>query len=263
METVDETPTELFDFDVNALKIQDDDVERLKRGGSSPSSGSVNEKVHDSDGGDSGDSNGSGGGSGDGTDDDATGATTRNHILDISDTISQIIEPLPSDVRATLDELMPTELVECTYMQVKFLHPATPNLYEKQPQYVDDAGWDLFFPEDITIAARETKRIHLGVAVACYSDSEYFTGSACMMIPRSSIVNTPLRMANSIGLIDAGYRGELIAVVDNCSDEPYEVKCGTRLFQLVGRSLLPFQWTAVEQLPDTERGNDGFGSTGT
>ena len=83
-----------------------------------------------------------------------------------------------------------------------------------------------------------------------------------MMIPRSSIVNTPLRMANSIGLIDAGYRGELIAVVDNCSDEPYEVKCGSRLFQLVGRSLLPFQWTAVEQLPDTERGNDGFGSTG-
>ena len=81
-------------------------------------------------------------------------------------------------------------------------------------------------------------------------------------MPRSSIAKTPLRMANSVGLIDCDYRGELIAAVDNRGDAPFEVKRGTRLFQLVGRHMLPFRWRFVEELSRTERGAGAFGSTG-
>jgi dUTP pyrophosphatase len=71
-------------------------------------------------------------------------------------------------------------------------------------------------------------------------------------------------MSNSIGLIDAGYRGELIAVVDNISDDNYLIKEGTRLFQIVNPSLTSFSRIEImDNLTETERGTGGFGSTGS
>jgi len=83
------------------------------------------------------------------------------------------------------------------------------------------------------------------------------------LYPRSSISKTPLRLANSIGIIDSGYRGNIMAAVDNISDEPYQVQKGQRLFQICGRYLEPIELQLVEELSDTERGNGGFGSTGS
>ena len=82
------------------------------------------------------------------------------------------------------------------------------------------------------------------------------------LAPRSSISKTPLRMSNSMGIIDAGYRGELIAVCDNISDQPYVIEKGVRLFQILNTDLVSFKEVIIsENLSDTSRGSGGFGST--
>ncbi len=120
-----------------------------------------------------------------------------------------------------------------------------------------DAGFDLYVISEVNFGPRETKPIHLGVACETENNAPYF------LIPRSSISNTPLRMSNSIGLIDGGYRGELTAFCDNISDDPYTVNVGQRLFQLVAMDGSPIKFTLVENLSDTSRGGGGFGSTGS
>jgi len=81
-------------------------------------------------------------------------------------------------------------------------------------------------------------------------------------MPRSSISKTPLRLSNSIGLIDPGYRGEIIAVVDNIKSKPSTVKPKQRRFQLDAMNGSPIHFSLVDQLSDTSRGTGGFGSTG-
>ena len=78
---------------------------------------------------------------------------------------------------------------------------------------------------------------------------------------RSSIVKTPLRLANSVGIIDAGYRGNIMAYVDNIKTEDYIVERGTRLFQICSGDLSPLTFEMVNQLSETTRGIGGFGST--
>ena len=62
---------------------------------------------------------------------------------------------------------------------------------------------------------------------------------AYYLFPRSSISKTPLRLANSIGLIDGGYRGELVGMVDNIYDKDFHIKRGERYFQLVAVDSSP------------------------
>jgi dUTP pyrophosphatase len=69
-------------------------------------------------------------------------------------------------------------------------------------------------------------------------------------------------MSNSIGLIDGGYRGEIIGMVDNIKTEDYRVSAGDRLFQLVAMDGSAITFELVDELSDTTRGTGGFGSTG-
>jgi dUTP pyrophosphatase len=69
-------------------------------------------------------------------------------------------------------------------------------------------------------------------------------------------------MANSIGLIDGGYRGEIMAVCDNIKEIEFSIKKGDRLFQLVSWDMSPINFEIVDSLSSTERGCGGFGSTG-
>lgn len=127
-----------------------------------------------------------------------------------------------------------------------------------------DSGLDLFVPQETVVKARETKAIDLDIsseAYTCVSETDKNPASF-WVLPRSSIVKTPLRMANSIGLIDAGYRGVLKIVLDNISDDDYVIKKGDRLVQAVHPSLLLIQLNLVDKLTDTQRGVDGWGSTG-
>ncbi|MBL6964583.1 MAG: dUTP diphosphatase, partial [Bacteroidetes bacterium] len=97
---------------------------------------------------------------------------------------------------------------------------------------------------------------HLQIACENTENNPY------LLMPRSSIAKTPLRLSNSIGLIDGGYRGEIMAAVDNIKNEDYTVEPGQRLFQLVAMDGSPIHFELVDELSHTTRGSGGFGSTG-
>jgi len=122
--------------------------------------------------------------------------------------------------------------------------------------YASDSGFDLYVPADITVQPGETATIDHAVICEPKFAGGYY------LYPRSSISKTPLRLANSVGIIDNGYRGSIMAKVDNRSAEPFTIKRGERLFQLCHPSLLPLTVRIVESASkNTERGAGGFGST--
>lgn len=123
-----------------------------------------------------------------------------------------------------------------------------------------DSGIDLFCPEDVDIYPGETKMIDF--KVKCTMNlGDISTGF--LLIPRSSISKTTLRLANSVGVIDVGYRGNIKGVFDNISkDKIYKVKKGDRLVQICSAHLFPLEVKLVDSLSETIRGEGGFGSTG-
>lgn len=140
---------------------------------------------------------------------------------------------------------------------IKPLNETAGEFYRNHGHFHDgDAGLDLYVLEDIHFESGETKALKLGIS--CEPED----GKAYYLFPRSSISKTPLRMANSIGLIDGGYRGEIIAMCDNIKSEVYTAEKGQRLFQLVATDSSPIHFELVEELEMTTRGTGGFGSTG-
>ena len=119
-----------------------------------------------------------------------------------------------------------------------------------------DAGLDVFIVSQQTISAGDTALLHLQIASEPDNEQPY------LLMPRSSIAKTPLRLCNSIGLIDGGYRGEIMAVVDNVKSEDYTVEPNQRLFQIVAMNGSPIHFEIVDELSETTRGKGGFGSTG-
>ena len=130
-------------------------------------------------------------------------------------------------------------------------------MYENHGHFHDgDAGLDLFVINEQTIRAGESTLIHLQISCENTENKPY------LIMPRSSIAKTPLRLSNSIGLIDGGYRGEIMAAVDNIKTEDYTVEPGQRLFQLVAMDGASIHFELVDELSETTRGSGGFGSTG-
>ena len=82
--------------------------------------------------------------------------------------------------------------------------------------------------------------------------------------PRSSISKTPLMLANSVGIIDSGYRGEIIGAFRNLSSSNYTIEKHSRLLQICAPDLRPIHVELVDEpfFNTTERGSGGFGSTG-
>ena len=156
-------------------------------------------------------------------------------------------------------------------MYVLYLVPTTPDVkvvyeavvaaYLSKPLGERDAGVDLVSPATVATAGTVAK-ISQQCSAALY-DTTKATFRAYWMLPRSSLSKTPLRLANSVGLIDAGYRGPLLAAVDVRADTV--VEANTRLFQIAAPDLLPFEEIKiVSDIPGgpTLRGEGGFGSTG-
>ena len=140
---------------------------------------------------------------------------------------------------------------------IKTLNKVANKMYRSHGHFHNgDAGLDLYILEKTIISAGETKLIKLGI---CCEPTD---GKAYYLFPRSSISKTPLRMSNSIGLIDAGYRGEIMASCDNIKDFNFTIEQGQRLFQLVAVDSSPISYQVVEELSETTRGTGGFGSTG-
>lgn len=120
-----------------------------------------------------------------------------------------------------------------------------------------DAGFDLKAREDVSIFPQDTEFIPMGVCI------EIPVGFVGLLFPRSSISKTPLRMANSVGVIDSGFAGEIQVPLYNTSDvEIRDIDKYERIAQLVIVPLADVSLEIVEELDDTERGEGGFGSTG-
>jgi dUTP pyrophosphatase len=122
-----------------------------------------------------------------------------------------------------------------------------------------DSGYDLYVCKDQMIEPWSTAKIPLGISGQPLVDSK---PGGDYLYPRSSISKTPLGLANSVGIIDYGYRGEICAVVRNFSDKPFEIKQGERYFQLCAPDLTPIEIRIVQELDSSLRGTGGFGSTG-
>ena len=147
-------------------------------------------------------------------------------------------------------------------LQIKCINEVAKELYATNETQVErsDSGYDLYYcGPDITIPpfTEKSGSTMLGLGIKC---QPLFTGGY-YLYPRSSLSKTPLIMGNHVGIIDNGYRGEIMAAVKNFSSEPYIVKTKSKLFQLCMPNLCPFEIGVVEELNETVRGEGGFGST--
>jgi dUTP pyrophosphatase len=142
------------------------------------------------------------------------------------------------------------------------LYKAAADSYLATPYGERDAGFDLFTNQKTVFESNLPTKLTFGVRAAYY-DVRSAIFRAYWMLPRSSISKTPLRLANSVGLIDAGYRGLLMAALD-CHAEHYELEINQKFCQLSRPDLLPWDdIRIVEAIPGgtTLRGEGGFGST--
>jgi len=121
-----------------------------------------------------------------------------------------------------------------------------------------DACADLYAYEDTDVNAHTYgNKIRTGVSI------QLPEGWMAMIFPRSSTgAKTPLRLSNSVGIIDSGYRGELGVLFDNTSDNDMYVKKGDRIAQLMVMPSYRFMPRVVDILESSDRGEGGFGSTG-
>jgi len=144
----------------------------------------------------------------------------------------------------------------------------------------EDCGFDLYISGKIHYGSQiyGKKRIDINHKIKCMViNSCTKSQHAYYLYPRSSISKIELRMCNSVGIIDAGYRGDIIAKCDNIEesqsfyDQDYDsddddirdIQQYDRLFQLCTPNLSKFKLIEIiDKLPDSKRGSGGFGSTG-
>lgn len=124
--------------------------------------------------------------------------------------------------------------------------------------YLGDAGLDLRSAEDVVLAPHERRLISTGLAIAIPE------GYAGFVQPRSGMaLKQGLSMANTPGLVDSHYRGELKVCAINLDDEkPITITRGDRIAQLVILPVPQVTLQEVDQLDETDRGTGGFGSSG-
>jgi dUTP pyrophosphatase len=141
------------------------------------------------------------------------------------------------------------------HVPVQRLDPALP-----LPAYArdDDAGLDLYAAETVTLAPGARALVRTGVALAIPP------GFAGLVLPRSGLaLRHGVTLLNAPGLIDAGYRGEVKALLINHGQEPVTLSRGDRIAQLVVQRVEHITLTPVPELTPTARGAGGFGSTGS
>jgi dUTP pyrophosphatase len=128
------------------------------------------------------------------------------------------------------------------------------------PRYArpGDAGLDLLAAEEVTLKPGERAAVPTGIAVAI---PEGYAGFVHARSGRA--LQEGLALANAPGLVDSGYRGELKVVVVNLDPfEPIHIARGDKIAQLVIQAVHRVELEPVEDLPASERGTGGFGSTG-
>lgn len=135
-----------------------------------------------------------------------------------------------------------------------------------------DAGFDLFTPQELIFSGSDINKLNFGIKCSAQIvERDIITGNVrtyntgYYLHPRSSIYKTPLRLANSTGIIDSGYRGYISGMFD-CKQDSFCANQFDRLVQICAPGLIPIFVELVDNEDslgvDTVRGEGGFGSTG-
>jgi dUTP pyrophosphatase len=156
-------------------------------------------------------------------------------------------------------------------MEIKYLDERLKD-FKFAPSTDLSAGYDLraCIPDILHIYPNETKKIKTGISLHMADllnetkDDDYNVLPCAIIMPRSSLGCKGLKPRNSPGLIDADYQGEIVICMHNYSDDRLEIKPMERIAQLVFMvAIHPVIKEVSEFSTETERGDSGFGSTGT
>ena len=118
----------------------------------------------------------------------------------------------------------------------------------------EDIGYDLYSSEDITLPARGAAGVHTGIAI------EFSPTAGGIVKTRSGMAKK--RLICNAGVIDAGYRGEIIVLMENLADAPYTIRKGDKIAQLLEHPFLASN-VVESDLSETTRVEKGFGSSGS
>jgi dUTP pyrophosphatase len=118
----------------------------------------------------------------------------------------------------------------------------------------EDIGYDLYSCEDVTLPAHGAAGVHTGIAI------EFVPTAGGIVKTRSGLARK--RLLCNAGVIDAGYRGEVIVLMENLGDEPYSIRKGDKIAQLLEHPFLARD-VVESELSDAARGAKGFGSSGS
>jgi len=142
---------------------------------------------------------------------------------------------------------------------VELLQPAFNDIQLPKYETPESAGMDAraAIAEDVVIAPLKRRLIPTGLKVAVPPGYTIDVDSRSGLAAKNGIF-----VLNAPGIIDADYRGEIGVIVANLGDEPFTVKRGDRVCQLLLRKVERVEWKIVEKLSETHRGEGGFGSTG-
>ncbi|MDH6533035.1 dUTP pyrophosphatase [Aurantimicrobium minutum] len=121
-----------------------------------------------------------------------------------------------------------------------------------------DAGADLSSAEQLVLAPGQRATVGTGVSIALPA------GYVSFIVPRSGLASKHgITVVNSPGTVDAGYRGEIkVTLLNTDSDHEFAIAVGDRIAQMIVMPCAQARFVSVEKLPESERGDSGFGSTG-
>jgi dUTP pyrophosphatase len=123
----------------------------------------------------------------------------------------------------------------------------------------EDLGYDLFALEGAALASRATVKVRTGIAVEARNPA---TGAPLGLLVRDRSSMAARGIATTAGVIDAGYRGEILVLMTNLGEHPIELKAGEKIAQMIPVPVLTGAVEEVESLEDSARAEKGFGSSG-
>jgi dUTP pyrophosphatase len=144
---------------------------------------------------------------------------------------------------------------------LKYVEKHNSQIYTQFP----NAGFDLLCPDGINITeSHDSLQLKLNTNIVCNMVDTDWNFLSYYLYPRSSISKLNIRLANSVGIIDSGYRGNIIGIFDLLKKD-VSLEKFSRVLQICSGDLKPFHVKLVDSLEElgiTERGSGGFGSTG-
>jgi dUTP pyrophosphatase len=142
-------------------------------------------------------------------------------------------------------------------LRVKLLDPAARLPAVAHPG--EDLGYDVFSLEAVSLAPRSTVRVRTGIAVEARHPA---TSAPLGLLVRDRSSMAARGLATTGGVIDAGYRGEILVLITNLSTTAIDLKAGEKIAQMIPVPVLTGIVQQVESLEDSARADKGFGSSG-